>query len=237
MILKAKIRKGAGKKAARETRRAGLVPAVAYHHGEATISLEVDKRELKKALHTKAGMNVLITLQIEDGKKANEKTVIIKEIQHHPLKDGIVHIDFQEISLTETIEVNVALVAKGIPAGVTQDGGVLEHLLWELRVECLPTNIPAKIDVDVTALKVGGKIHVSELVIPAGVTPLNEPDIVVMAVEMPTVEEEKPEGEEDAADASGPEVIGEKERAEKAAAKDVEKAAKAAEKKAAGEEK
>ncbi|MDP6685891.1 MAG: 50S ribosomal protein L25, partial [Candidatus Omnitrophota bacterium] len=136
--LKASIRDERGKALNKKLREGGAVPAVVYKQGEDTLSLSVDNKNLLKALHSDAGENVIIKLHIDGAKKAKERTVVIKEIQRNPIKDSLVHVDFQEISLSETLKVKVPLAAKGEAIGVKQDGGVFQHVLWEAEVECLP---------------------------------------------------------------------------------------------------
>ena len=144
IILKAETRAAVGKKAAKDLRAKGLIPANVYKGGKSAVSLQVSADNLSNVLHTKAGENVIITLKIGGESGGKDKTVVIKEIQREPIKDRILHVDFNEISLTETLKVNVPLVSRGEPVGVRVDGGILEHVIRELQVECLPTAIPDK---------------------------------------------------------------------------------------------
>ncbi len=214
VTLKADIRQEYGKEAGGRMRKAGLVPAVVYKKGSKTLSLQVDARELFYVLHTSAGGNVIITLNIrsKDEGQANKKarTVIIKEIQCHPIKGDVLHLDFHEISLTDKITVNIAIETKGEPEGVKVDGGTLDHPLKELNVECLPTKIPERIDVLVDPLKIGDAIRVKDLNIPDGVTVLDDLEQTVCSVVPPKVEEEITDEEAAAAEAAEPEVIKEK---------------------------
>jgi len=183
--LRASLREGTGKEINKKLRSAGLVPAIVYKKGEDTQSLKIDKKELFTTLHTEAGENVIVKLCIDDAKKKKERTVIFKDIQRDPIKDTLLHVDFQEISLTDTLKVKVAIAAKGEAAGVKQDGGVLQHVLWELELECLPTNIPEKIEVDIANLKLGESIHVKDIITPEDVKVLDDPEGVVFSVEHP----------------------------------------------------
>jgi large subunit ribosomal protein L25 len=202
VILKASQREGVGKRVAKGLRKEGFVPAVVYKGGKEGVNLKLDAREMEDVLHTKAGANVIITLKIDSS--AKEKTVIIKEIQRDPIRSKILHVDFNEISLTETLKVSVPLVSKGEAVGVKQDGGVLEHVMWELQVECLPANIPEKIEYDVSALKIGDAVFVKQIVAPEGVKVLNDPELIAMIVKMPHVEKPKEEVVEEVAE---PELI------------------------------
>ena len=239
VILKAEVRTGVGKKASKDLRNKNLVPANVYKAKSAT-NLQVSKDELDNVLHTKAGENVIITLKITGG-NIKEKTVLIKEIQRDPVKDGILHVDFNEISLTEVLKVNVPIASRGEPVGVKADGGVLEHIMWELQVECLPTDIPGKIEVDVSGLKIGDAIYVKDLKIPEGVKVLADPELIAMIVKPPRAEVPKEEVVEGAEE---PELIRKKKEEEEAeglkdeeAPKEAAKEAKEAPKEAKKEEK
>lgn len=216
VILKATIREEFGKEASSRVRKSGSVPAVVYKKASKVIPLMVDARELFHVLHTSAGGNVIITLQIDSpaGDKGHsdkkDKTVIVKEIQHDPVKGEVIHLDFQEISLTDKITVDIAIETKGEPEGVKTEGGVLDHPIKELHIECLPTEIPEKIDVHVEALKIGDGIRIEELDVPAGIKVLNEPEQVVCSVIPPKAEEEPTEEELAEQEAAEPEVITEK---------------------------
>ena len=235
VILKAEVRNQAGKKIAKDLRNKSLVPANVYRSGKAATSLTISDKDLRGVLHTKAGENVLITLKISGGESsAKDRTVLIKEIQRHPVRDNILHVDFNEISLTEVLKVNVPLVAHGEPVGVKVDGGLLEHVLRELSVECLPADIPAKIEVEVEALKIGEHILVKDIKVPKGVKVLNDPELIAMIVKAPKVEAPKeevvPGGEE-------PELIRKKKEEEAAEGEEPKEAPAAAAKEPKKEEK
>jgi large subunit ribosomal protein L25 len=212
--LNASVRDLTGKAAAKRFRAEGLVPAVLCQAGSDSTSLLVDEKELRKALHTKAGENVILELRIKDkSKKQKEVTVIIKEVQHNPIKDNLTHVDFNEISLTEKLEVKIPIAVKGETEakGVKVDEGVLERILWELDIECLPMNIPEQVEVDVTELGINEAIHVKDLKVPSDVTVLNDPEAVVVAIKPPHVEPEVKEEEEEITE---PELIREKKEGE-----------------------
>jgi large subunit ribosomal protein L25 len=222
-ILKALPREGVGKRAAKVLRKGGVIPAVVYKGGNEAVNLQLVVRELEDILHTKAGANVLITLKIQGAAKATkDTTVIIKEIQHDPIKDGILHVDFNEISMTETLKVNVPLVDKGEAIGVKQDGGMLEHVMWELQVECLPSDIPERIEYDVSELKIGDAVFVKQIVPPSGVKILTDPELIAMIVKPPHVEKPKEEVVEEVAE---PELIREKKEKEEAEEEEAQKGA------------
>jgi len=224
--LKANLREGKGKELNKKLRSTGMVPGVVYRKGEETLSLKIDSKSLSKALHTEAGENVIIKLFVEGDKKKKERIVVIKEIQKDPVKDTLVHLDLNEISLTETLKVKVPLMAKGEAIGVKQEGGVLQHVMWEAEVECLPTNIPDKIEIDITNLGIGNTLSIKDIVPPEGVKILGDPESIVFSVEhVKTIEEAV------AAPAEGeslePELIREKKEKEEAEEEEKQEAPKA----------
>jgi large subunit ribosomal protein L25 len=212
MILKAQLRTELGKEAGQRLRNQGIVPAVVYKKAQQTLSVGVSAKDMFRILHTSAGENVIITLDIGSGDKsaAQEKTVIVKELQYHPIKGDILHIDFHEISLTEKIKVDIPIETKGEPVGVKSDGGTLDHPIKELSIECLPTDIPEKIYVQVENLKIGDSIRIRDLEIPAGIALLGEPEQVVVSVVPPEAEPAEPEEGLLAEQAAEPEVIRQK---------------------------
>lgn len=228
ITLNAQIREDTGKSASRRLRNNYMVPAVVYKQAEKTLLIQVKTTDFIHILHTAAGENAIITLKIAPSVKTKSssaiKTVIIKEIQYHPTKENILHIDFQEISLTEKITVKVPIVLKGEAVGVKTEGGILEQMTKELEIECLPTKIPEKIEFNIEAMKIGDIVHVKELEIPADVKVLVDSEQAVVSVSPPKVEE-VPVAEEAAEEAiEEPEVITEKkaeEREAEAAAEEV----------------
>jgi large subunit ribosomal protein L25 len=213
VILKAEARETTGKTNAKALRKKDLIPAVVYKGGKDALKLQVVSKELGEILHTKAGENVIVTLKISGETKAKDRTVLIKEIQREPIRGRILHVDFNEISLTETLKVDVPLKSHGEPIGVKTDGGTLEHVMWELQVECLPTNIPEKIEVEVAGLKIGDAIYVKNIAAPEGVKILTDPELIAMIVKPPKVEAPKEEAVAGEAPAE-PELIRKKKEAE-----------------------
>ncbi len=204
--LSVQLRDEKGKNKVKKMRGSGDIPGVVYKKGVAALNIKVNEKDLFKVLRTRAGENVLLDLTISDGDKAKKKTVMIKEVQHHPIKDEIYHVDFHEILLTETIKVDVQVEAKGESEGVVKDGGTLEYVLREIEIECLPTQIPENIEVHVETLKIGDSIYVKDLVVPSGIKILNDPELTVLSVEPPYVE--KPAEEVPGEESTEPEVIG-----------------------------
>src|SRR3989337_107314 len=159
--LEAKVRTRTGTGEVRKLRRTGQVPAVVYGRGIDPAVVVVDAKALRGALHTTAGMNVLIDMTIGDGAQA-ARTVMVKAVQRDIFRRDIIHVDFTTVNLTETIETHVPIIFKGTPKGVTEDGGVFEVHLREVVVEGLPIQIPEHIDFDVSELPLGKSIHVSD---------------------------------------------------------------------------
>lgn len=193
-----------GKGGARTARREGMIPAVLYGHGEDPVPVSVGSREFDVALRGHKGGNPIVNLAVA----GQEYTALIRAVQYDPVSHDILHLDFQHISLTETIEVKVNVHLIGLPVGVKDGGGILETILREIEVRCLPTAIPSSIDVDVSHLNIGDSVHVRDFSVP-NVTLLADLDATVATVVPPTVIEEKPAEEvvtEGAAPAE-PEVI------------------------------
>ena len=181
--LSASVRAETGKGAARKIRQAGNIPAVIYGHGREPQSLTLNTRDTDKLLKTIAISSTVIELDI-DGKTAR---TLIREVQRHPFKRTITHIDFQELVAGETVSVQIPIVYVGVPEGVRLGGGLLDQILHQLHVEVDPSSIPNHIDVDVSALKVGKSLHVSDLVLAAGIKVLDEPGTTVCIVQVPKV--------------------------------------------------
>ena len=203
--LSATARSTAGKGAARVLRREGRVPAIVYGHARTPQSLAVPTRELEKLLdHISAGSTV-VELSI-DGKTSK---TLIREIQRHPFKRDILHVDFQELVAGEKIIVSIPIVLHGIPEGVRLGGGILDQVLRELEIEVDPASIPNHIDADVTHLTVGHSLHVRDLTIPAGVTVLvdEEAPVALVQISRAGVEAEATPAEGDAAAPAEPELI------------------------------
>jgi large subunit ribosomal protein L25 len=185
-----------GKGAARKLRARGQVPAIMYGRGSDPVKLSVDSRELYHVLHTDAGMNVLIDLHVD----GDQHLALAKEVQRDIVRGEFLHADFIKISRTEKITVRVPVAIIGDSIGV-REGGVVEHHLWEIEVECLPTNVPESIEADITELNVNDSLKVSDLAIPDDVSVLTPEEESVVAVVPPPImkleeEEEAVEGEE-----------------------------------------
>jgi large subunit ribosomal protein L25 len=230
--LAASPRDKTGKGAARQARFAKQVPAVIYGHGRDTQPLMVDALALEKALTGVEPASTLIDLTV-DGKKTR---ALIREIQRHPIRPDIIHVDFYEIHADEKITLKVPVHLVGAPDGVRNAGGVLDQVTREVEIEVLPEHIPDRVELDVTALKIGDSLHVSALTIP-NATILTGADLTIATVVPPRAEEEIAPAAEAVTEVAEPELIrkvreeeGEEGEAEAGAEPKAEKADKAAEK-------
>lgn len=203
-VLTARRRTIHGTRPVRRLRRRGLIPGVVYGRDTEPLAITVESRSLIKRLHAKAGEHALLTLRIEDGAPW-ERPVLVKAIQDHPVTGHLLHVDFQVIVLTERLRVKIPVLLKGEAVGVKQDGGILEHFLREVEVECLPTEIPPSVELDVSALKIGETVHVRDLIPPTGAQITTDPTGVIASIQKP-----KEEKVEEAAAVTEPEVIREK---------------------------
>jgi len=178
-----------GKTGAQKVRLANRIPAIVYGGKSKPAAVSVDRKEFEHIMRIHHGESLIFHVNVVDqDKKAQDFSAIIKEMQHDPVGDQVTHIDFARISLKEKIEVKVALVAQGEPAG-KKEGGSLEHHLWELKIICLPTQIPQHIDVDVSHLQINQSILVKDLILPEGVVAHHDPEMIVMTVVPPMKEE------------------------------------------------
>jgi len=192
--LETQLREEKGKQLVKQLRRQGFIPAVMYEGGKDSLGLKVSEKEFVKVISTKAGTNVIINLKIStkpktssSSKTGKDKTVMIKEIQREPVHGHILHIDFNEISLTETLKVQVRVEPKGEPVGLKEDG-TLERIIHEVEVECLPTEIPEKLEIDVTNLNIGDSVFVKDIIVSPNIKILQDPELIVMSVKPPHVE-------------------------------------------------
>lgn len=206
LTLRAQAGRELGSRASRRLRREGRVPAVVYGQDMEPVLVDVDHRELMAALVTEAGLNALIAVDVDGGETY---TTLPREVQRHPYKPFITHLDFVKIDLTEKTEAEVAIDFVGESVGVRTGGGIISTIKTTVLIEALPTEIPNSIEIDVSDLDVGDSLKVSELTMPAGVELVDDPDDTLAIVTLPAAEvaaeveevellegEELPEGEE-----------------------------------------
>jgi large subunit ribosomal protein L25 len=160
-VVVAKPRTGKfNKNAARRVRAAGKIPAVLYGAGQDAVAVEVDPKQISRILFSEAGHNTIFDVQVDGVPSAK---AMIVDWQHEPIKDRLIHIDMKRIALDKVLQVSVRVKLLGIPTGVKNEGGILDQVLREVEIECLPTDIPSHIDVDVTGLAMHGVLRVSDL--------------------------------------------------------------------------
>lgn len=189
IVVEASKRTDLGKNASRRLRSAGMVPAVLYGGEGGVQSLTVDPKIIEAILHSEAGENTLFGLKINPGGVVPGR-VMIKEHQIDPITDRVTHADFMRIAMDKAIRVQVAIHHVGIAKGVKLQGGILDHPLREVEVECLPADIPERIEVDITELDLGKSLRVSDLTVPPGVKILTDPGMAFISVVAPTIEKE-----------------------------------------------
>lgn len=193
IVLTAQERTSTGKGGARKLRAEGFCPAVVYGPGVDAKPLQVDPRALQKLLHS-AGENALIDLSVSGaGGESSTLKVIVREMTFPPLGDIPEHVDFYHVSLDRSLSVSVAVELTGVSEVVETKAGTLSQLVHELSVECLPTDIPESIKVDISSIKLGHSLHVSDLDVPAGVTITDSPDLPIVSLNAIREEEEEAE--------------------------------------------
>jgi large subunit ribosomal protein L25 len=190
-VLTVKAREGTGKGIARKLRAKGEIPAVFYGPRTETLSIRVDPKELAKTLQTEAGANVLIDLDIEKGDRRERKVAMVKDIQFGILQTGLLHVDFYEVAMDEMVTVEVPVALLGRPEGVKL-GGILDQIRRVVQVQCLPGDIPKRIEVSVESLMIGDSIHVQDLQVEKGKI-LFDTNFTIASVVPPAVEEKPKE--------------------------------------------
>lgn len=188
MTINVEKREEVGKGAARSLRRGNMIPAVLYKAGD-SFPIKFSKKDLSRFINATAGEQVMVNLQFGDG---SSRFALIKDYQVDPAKGDLLHADFFEVSLTEEVKVTVHITMVGEPIGMRRDAGILQHLLREIEVECLPDRIPGHIEVDISGLEIGQSIRVGDLKLGEGIKVLTDPDGVIVNVVAPAVEEVAP---------------------------------------------
>ena len=166
--LSARPRDEAGRNAVSQVRARGAIPAVIYGGKDVTANLEVDKKDIENLLARAVGENILVQLEINDGQKTTSRLSLIQEVQHHPVRGEIIHVDFHAVSMNEEIDAEVVLEPEGEPVGVKTFGGLLQQSMRLLPIRCLPQNLPEIIVVDVSGLNIGDTLHVRDIKLPPG---------------------------------------------------------------------
>jgi large subunit ribosomal protein L25 len=185
--LGAETREGTRKGANRKLRATGRVPAVLYGQGGEAVNLSVNAREATHLFQQISVENTIINLQVKGGEDVQ---ALVREVQVAAVRSDLVHIDFYKVQKGVKLEVNVPVELVGNAAGVRNDGGILEQVIHEVAVRCLPDAIPEKLEIDVTALELHGSLHVSDLTVPEGVEVLDDPEQTLCVVSAPRLETE-----------------------------------------------
>ena len=208
--IKANIRKTTGKGSARVLRRDGRIPAILYGAGKEPVMLSVERLEFEAIVRNQSTANVLLNLSIKNG-KTTKRTVMIKEMQIHPVSLDYLHLDFYEVAMDQKIRVEVPVVPVGHSVGV-EHGGILQLVRRDIEVLCMPLNIPESFEVDITDLNIGDSLHVADLPVGEGVEILPDANLTVVTVVSPKMEieveeevEEVEEGAEEGAEAEADE--------------------------------
>ena len=203
--INAQPRTEAGRNAVKKIKQAGMVPAVIYGAKDPARNIQIVERELARLLDHAASESVLVEVNLQDG---GSRTALIQEVQHHPVTGKVLHLDLHVVAMDELMTAELSVETTGEAEGVKTGGGVLEIILRQLEISCLPGDLPEAITVDVSKLNIGDSIHVKDLVLPRGVTVLNDADLSVVSVAAPTVAEETTPSTAPAG--AQPEVIAEK---------------------------
>lgn len=197
--LSAETRSDIGKSAGRKLRRAGKVPAVLYGKGQESVSLTLDTLDVTHLLATHGATTSILELEIKDGGRNSKKNILIKEVQKHPFREEVVHMDLFEVTMDQDVSVMVPMELTGEAEGVKM-GGILEMKRRELEIVSLPDRIPDSIVVDISALQIGDVVHVSDITPPDGVQIPYETNFTILSVVAPAAEPEPEEVEEEAAE-------------------------------------
>jgi large subunit ribosomal protein L25 len=185
------------KNAARRVRVSGKIPAVVYGAGQDAVAVSVDPKVITKILHSDSGHNTIFDLDVTGSRMVK---AMIVDWQNEPIKGGLLHIDLKRIAMDKMMRVSVPIQLVGVPTGVKNQGGILEHVLREVEIECLPSDIPSHLDVDITGLEIHGAIHVSDLPHSGSIKFLDDEGLTVAHVT--AIREEEPTAEEAAAAAT-----------------------------------
>ncbi len=217
----------------KKLRATGRIPAVIYGRQTKPETLELNAREMTDLIHHSASENILVDLAVKDNARP-KRLALVQEVQHHPLNGQVLHVDFHEVAEDEKVTLSVPVDTIGEAVGVKTGGGVLEHVLFKIKVRALPKDLPEQIVVDVSHLEIGKSIHLGDIKAPPGVEILGEKKISVISVALPkTEEEEAAEAATEPAAAGDVEMIKEKKEGEEEGAAPAKGAAKPGEKAAA----
>lgn len=212
--LTAKLREAKGSAASGRLRRTGWFPAVVYGEGRPGLDIQLNEHDFVMMLRSHRSENMILDLAVEGQEKTYK--VMLKAMQHHPITGRVIHVDFYEVSMTRAIQIEVPVKLLGVPNGVTNQGGMLEHVMRTMALECLPGDVIEELELDVTALNIGDTLRVRDVPVDTSKFKLlDDLDQVIVAVAAPRLEAEPAAAEAGAEGAAaGPEVLTEKKEAE-----------------------
>ncbi len=202
-VIEAQVRIPGGKNANRRLRNSGQIPAVVYGHGKPSIVVSVKPGEVRQILHSESGRNTIFSLNIDGAEHSN---AMVKDYQLNPVHGNLIHADFIEIAMDQLLELSVNIEVVGEAEGVKLDGGIMDIVTRSIEVECLPSDIPESIKVDVSRLKINDYIRVKNIQTDAKVKILTDPEVVVVTI-VPPIKEEVPVEAAATPEAAEPEVI------------------------------
>lgn len=200
-VIEAQLRTPGGKNVNRRLRQSGKIPAVIYGPGKQPVVVTINPADLKTILHSESGRNTIFAISV-DG--AQQNNAMVKDYQLDPVKGNLIHADFLEIAMDRKLEVTVNIELVGEAPGVKLEGGIMDFVTRSIEVECLPSDIPETIKVDVSTLKINDYVRVKNLQTDEKITVLTDPDVVIVTIVPPTKEEAPAEA---AAETAEPEVI------------------------------
>ncbi len=192
--MDAAVRTETGKGAARRLRRAEQIPGILYGQGAEPVALSVNRHEFQRMLFVSAGERVMFTLNLTGGSSGGTRMALLKELQRHPVNDQIRHIDFYEVAMDQTVQVEVPVIPLGEAKGVKVSKGVMELIQREITIECLPLDIPNEIEVDISELDIGDVLHAGDITPGEGIRIMDDPGttlITIGAAAVEAVEEEE----------------------------------------------
>ena len=194
LILKTETQRELGTRPSRRLRRTGRVPGVVYGLGGDTVAVAVDARDLRSALNTDAGLNALLTLEVDGDRQLS----LVKDLQHHPVRNEVIHVDFIRVDADVAVEVEVRVVLEGEATNVTNEDGVVDQLAFTVAVLAKPESIPNELTVDINEMVMGDAVRAGDLELPAGVELAGDPEELVASTSIRVIEIEEPEVDEEA---------------------------------------
>lgn len=194
LILKTDTSRELGTRPSRRLRRAGQIPGVVYGLGGESVSVAVDARDLRSALTTEAGLNALLTLEVNGDRQLS----LVKELQHHPVRNEVIHVDFIRVDADVAVEVEVRVVLEGEATAVANEDGVVDQAAFTIAVLSKPESIPNELPIDVSEMVMGDTVRAGDLALPEGVELAGDPEELVASTSIRVIEIEEPEVDEEA---------------------------------------